>query len=126
MNEEDERTMNQSTERNWRQTMMTIADLASRAPSAYDLLYRIGLERRRSRALRAASCAGWLGLGMAVGSGLALLFTPRSGPEVRERLGEQARRAREYVAPSDESGEARGRSPSSMGASPSSQATRRV
>ena len=106
--------------------MMTIADLASRAPSAYDLLYRIGLERRRSRAIRAASCAGWLGLGMAVGSGLALLFTPRSGPEVRERLGEQARRAREYVAPSDETGEARARSASSMGASPGSQATRRV
>lgn len=105
--------------------MMTIADLASRAPSAYDLLYRMGLERRRSRTMRAASCAGWLGLGMAVGSSLTMLFTPRSGPEVRERLGEQAKRAREYVAPSDEgSGDSRARSTAS--GSPGSQATRRV
>ena len=86
---------------NWRNTMMSIADLATRAPSAYDLLNRIGLERRRSRARRAASCAGWLGVGMAVGSGLAMLLTPRSGPEVRERLGEQAKRARDYVAPGE-------------------------
>jgi hypothetical protein len=125
MNDEDERTMNHSIERNWRNTMMTIADLASRAPSAFELLYRIGLERRRSRAARAASCAGWLGLGMAVGGGLAMLFTPRSGPEVRERLGEQAKRAREYVASHEgEGSDLRGRS-----ASPSSstaRATRRV
>jgi hypothetical protein len=98
--------------------MMTIADLASRAPSTFEMLSRIGLERRRSRTVRAASCAGWLGLGMAVGSGLTMLFTPRSGPEVRERLGEQAKRAKEYVAPSDEGAsdsrsESRGRSASS-------------
>ena len=107
--------------------MMTIADLASRAPSTYDLLQRIGLERRRSRAMRAASRAGWLGLGMALGSGLAMLFTPRSGPEVRERLGEQAKRAREYVAPGEEGGgQSRARSASGASPSPSPQATRRV
>jgi hypothetical protein len=101
-----------------------ITDLASRAPSAYDLLYRIGLERRRSRAMRAASRAGWIGVGMAVGSGLAMLFTPRSGPEVRERLSEQAKRARDYVAPhEDESSDLRGR-PASTPPSASSSATR--
>ena len=77
---------------------MTISNLASYAPSAYDMLYRIGLERRRSRAMRAASCAGWLGLGMAMGSGLAMLLTPRTGQDMRERLGEQAKRARDYVS----------------------------
>jgi hypothetical protein len=98
-----------------------IADLASRAPSAYDLLYRIGLERRRSRAMRAASRVGWIGVGMAVGSGLAMLFTPRSGPEVRERLGEQAKRARDYVAPhEDEADDLRGRSPAPSSAPSSS------
>ena len=76
--------------------------LGGRAPSAYELLYRLGLERRRSRAMRAASRAGWIGVGMALGSGLAMLFTPRSGPEVRERLGEQAKRARDYVAPHED------------------------
>jgi hypothetical protein len=101
--------------------MMTIADLASRAPSAYDLLYRIGLERRRSRAIRAASRAGWIGVGMAVGSGLAMLFTPRSGPEVRERLGEQAKRARDYVAPpEDDARDLGGRPPAASSASSTS------
>jgi len=76
---------------------MTIANLASHAPKAFELLNRIGLERRRSRAIRVASCAGWIGVGMAVGSGLTLLLTPRSGPEMREHLGERAKRARSYM-----------------------------
>jgi len=91
---------NEKTQMNRRHTIMTIANLAnlaSRAPIAYELLHRIGLERRRSRAIRAASCAGWIGVGMAVGSGLTLLLTPRSGPEMREHLGEHAKRARAYV-----------------------------
>jgi hypothetical protein len=91
---------NEKTRMNRRHTIMTIANLAnlaSRAPIAYELLHRIGLERRRSRAIRAASCAGWIGVGMAVGSGLTLLLTPRSGPEMREYLGERAKRARDYV-----------------------------
>jgi hypothetical protein len=126
MSEEEDRPMNETNyERSWRHTMMTIADLASRAPSAYDLLYRIGLERRRSRAMRAASRAGWLGVGMAVGSGLALLFAPRSGPEVRERLGEQARRARDYVAPSEDQSDSFGRPPAASSAPPGARATRR-
>ena len=82
--------------------MTTMSNLAAFAPSAYDLLHRIGLERRRSRAMRAASCAGWIGLGMAMGSGMFLLFNSRNGPVVRERLAERVRRAREYVAPSEQ------------------------
>jgi hypothetical protein len=91
---------NEKTQMNRRHTIMTIANLAnlaSRAPTAYELLHRFGLERRRSRAIRAASCAGWIGVGMAVGSGLTLLFTPRTGPQMREHLGERAKRARDYV-----------------------------
>jgi len=91
---------NEKTRMNRRHTIMTIANLAnlaSRAPIAYELLHRIGLERRRSRAIRAASCAGWIGVGMAVGSGLTLLLTPRTGREMREHLGEHAKRARDYV-----------------------------
>jgi hypothetical protein len=110
----------QSNHRNWRNTIMTLANLASHAPSAYDLLYRMGLERRRSRAIRAASCAGWMGIGMAVGSGLALWLAPRFGSEVREAISEQARRARDYVAPREE-GDGRSRRRSSSASSPSSQ-----
>jgi hypothetical protein len=99
---------------------MTISNLASYAPSAYEMLYRLGLERRRSRAMRAASCAGWLGLGMAMGSGLAMLLTPRTGHDMRERLGEQAKRARDYVAPSDsnESFDAPARAPAPASSRP--------
>jgi len=91
---------NEKTRMNRRHTIMTIANLAnlaSRAPIAYELLHRIGLERRRSRAIRAASCAGWIGVGMAVGSGLTLLLTPRTGAEMREHLSDRAKRARDYV-----------------------------
>jgi len=84
--------------------MTTMSNLAAYAPSAYDLLQRIGLERRRSRATRAATCAGLIGVGVAVGSGLAILLNSRSGPEVRERLADRVRRAREYVAPTDGEG----------------------
>ena len=79
-------------------SLSNLAALASHAPSRQDLLHYIGLERRRSAGLRAASCASWFGIGMAVGGGLAMLFTPRTGPEMRERLGDRAKRAREYVA----------------------------
>jgi len=81
---------------------MTMSNLASYAPSAYELLHRVGLERRRSIAARNAARAGWIGLGFAMGSGLAILLNSRSGPIVRERLAERVRRAREYVAPSEE------------------------
>jgi hypothetical protein len=81
---------------------MNLSRLAASTPDIYAMLQQIGLQRRRTRAARAASRAGWVGRGVAVGSGLALLLAPRSGAATRERLGEQARRARDYVAPQDE------------------------
>jgi hypothetical protein len=83
---------------------MTIANLASQAPMAYALLRRIGFERRRSRAIRATTCAGWLGVGLVLGGGLAMLLTQRSRLEMWERLGERAKRARDYVAPGTAAG----------------------
>jgi hypothetical protein len=81
---------------------MTLANLAAHAPAWYDLLNQVGLQRRQTAATRAATRAGWFGLGVLAGSGLAVLLTPRSGPEMRQRLGEQAQRARDYVTPTDE------------------------
>jgi len=102
--------------------MTTMSNLASYAPSAYELLQRIGLERRRSRAMRAATRAGWIGVGMAMGSGLAFLLSSRNG---RERIAETARRAREYVAPS-EGEEMRERTPSTPSTAAPGRSTRRV
>jgi hypothetical protein len=78
---------------------MTLANLAAHAPAWYDLLNQVGLQRRQTLAYRAAARAGWIGLGVLAGGGLAILLTPRSGPEMRERLGQQAQRARDYVTP---------------------------
>jgi hypothetical protein len=77
----------------------TLAHLTSHAPAAYELLRRIGLERRRSQGRRAASCAGLVGLGVVLGGTAALLLAPRNGEHLRERLGEQARRARDFLTP---------------------------
>jgi hypothetical protein len=68
--------------------MTTIANLTSLAPKAYGVLHRLNLAHRRSRASRVASRAGWIGAGMAVGSGLTMLLMSRSGPEMRD--GERA------------------------------------
>ena len=120
--------LNDVNETIWnRRNIMTLANLASQAashaPSAAELLNRIGLERRRSRASRVASRAGWLGVGMAVGGGLAMWLAPRNGHDLRERFSESAKRARDYVAPppEGESSDAESRPRSS----PSSRAPRR-
>ncbi len=83
-----------------RDRIVSLADLAvSQAPQVYQLLNRVGLQRRRTRAARVAQRAGWFGAGIALGTGLATLLTPSSGPEVRRRLSSRARRVRDYVAP---------------------------
>jgi len=77
----------------------SLAQLAAQAPSLYQLLGRVGIVRRRRRAARVASSAGWFGAGVAVGSGLATLLAPENGREMRRRLSSRARRVREYLAP---------------------------
>ena len=82
-----------------RNRISSLADLAAaQGPQLYQLLNRIGGMRRRRRAARIAQGAGWFGAGIAVGTGLAALLTPESGPEMRRRLSSRARRMREYVA----------------------------
>ena len=83
-----------------RNRVFSLADLAAaQGPQLYQLLNRIGNMRRRRRAARIAQSAGWFGAGVAVGTGLAALLTPESGPEIRRRLSSRARRVRDYVAP---------------------------
>ena len=85
-----------------RNRFVTLADLAAQAPQMYQLLNRVGLQRRRTRAVRAAQSAGWFGAGVALGTGIATLLTPNSGPEMRRRLSKRAQRVRDYVAPQGE------------------------
>jgi hypothetical protein len=82
-----------------RNRFSSLASLASQAPQMYDLLHRVGLQRRRNRATRMARNAGWFGAGVAVGAGLSSLLSQGGGQQLRERLSTQARRVRDYVAP---------------------------
>jgi hypothetical protein len=63
--------------------------------------------RRRASAAASAEHIGWKGaglltagiaLGAALGAGVALLLTPRTGEETRELLGDSARRLGDRVA----------------------------
>jgi hypothetical protein len=77
----------------------SLAGLAAQAPQMYDLLHRVGLQRRRNRAASMARSAGWFGAGVAVGAGLSTLLSQGTGQQLRERISHQARRVRDYVAP---------------------------
>jgi hypothetical protein len=82
-----------------RNRFVSLADLAVQAPQLIQLARRMGVQRRRQRAARAARQAGWFGAGIALGTGIATLLTPSTGPEMRRRLSARALQVRDYVAP---------------------------
>jgi hypothetical protein len=84
-----------------RNRFSSLAGLAAQAPQMYDLLHRVGLQRRRNRAARMARSAGWFGAGVAVGAGLSSLLSQGGGQQLKERISTQARRVRDYVAPAE-------------------------
>jgi hypothetical protein len=99
------------TDHSIRNRIGTLAGLAAtQAPHVYDLLHRVGLQRRRNRAANVARSAGWFGAGVAVGAGLTSLLSNGGGQQLRERLSTQARRVRDYVAPAEEAKRERARS----------------
>jgi hypothetical protein len=61
---------------------------------ADDLFGMVGLERRRSHVLQTL---GLLGLGAAVGAGVALLVAPSAGRETRAKLGKEIERLGEVA-----------------------------
>jgi hypothetical protein len=70
----------------------TAKELARNLPSADDIIRALGLRAYR----RSSPMSQWalFGAGILVGAGLALLFAPTSGRELREELGERAEQAR--------------------------------
>lgn len=90
-----------------RNRISSLAGLAAQAPQMYELLHRVGLQRRRNRAARMARTAGWFGAGVAVGAGLSSLLSQGGGQQLRERISTQARRVRDYVAPEGSQGHER-------------------
>lgn len=83
---------------NGRDWIGSLTSLAAQAPDFYKLANAVGQYRRRRRAERIIHRAGWIGAGALVGVGLAALLTPKTGPEIRRKISDQAGRVRDYVA----------------------------
>lgn len=62
-----------------------------------DLLHRVGLERQRSTMEVVLPAVGFLVAGAALGAGLAILFTPSTGAQVRGKIAKAATAAKGRV-----------------------------
>lgn len=80
-----------------RGTNMTLDDLLQALPSRNDLAGAVGLQTRHTMAQDAASVLGLFGTGMMVGAGLALLFAPKPGQELRKDLADKVNAGMEQV-----------------------------
>jgi hypothetical protein len=67
---------------------MTIDDLRHTLPSRQYLAHAIGLEVRSSATGDMLAAFGIFGTGMILGAGLALLFAPKAGHEMRQDIAE--------------------------------------
>jgi hypothetical protein len=63
--------------------------LGETLPTSDSLLKAIGLQHQRTVAEVSSAMLGVFGLGMLVGVGVALLFAPLAGRELRENLGQR-------------------------------------
>jgi len=72
-------------------------DFARSLPSTDEIIRALGLQSRRSGSDIVPSVA-LFGAGLLVGAGLALLFAPTTGRELREELGERAAELRERAS----------------------------
>ena len=59
-----------------------------------DILAALGLETKSGFTSRLLGTLGIFGAGLLVGAGAALLLAPKSGPEMREDLGQRFRKMR--------------------------------
>jgi len=71
-------------------------DFTSSIPSAEDIIRALGLQGHAARTDVMPGLA-LFGAGILVGAGLALLFAPTSGRELRENIGEQVNEMRERM-----------------------------
>lgn len=103
-----------------RNVLMTVGAIASAAKIAQemagididDIFGAVGLTRTRSRVVQNVA---FLGAGALVGAGAAMLLTPKSGPETRRMIREQADRLSHAASEAVQSGTEAGRSLVSRG-----------
>jgi hypothetical protein len=81
-------------------------NIAGSLPSAEDIVRALGLQAtRRSTAGDVVPSVALFGAGLLVGAGLALLFAPTTGRELREEITEKASELRERASSVVESAE---------------------
>lgn len=78
------------------EAMIQASDVAKSLPSTDEVLRAIGLQRARNGSDLLGGVAVF-GAGMLVGAGLALLFAPGSGAEMREQIGAKVGDAKEKI-----------------------------
>jgi hypothetical protein len=69
--------------------MMNIEDILHALPSKGDLAAVVGLQPRASTTGDVLTVFGLFGTGMILGAGLALLFAPMTGHEIRDGIAEK-------------------------------------
>jgi hypothetical protein len=67
---------------------MKIEDILAALPSKEDIASAVGLEARTSTSGDMLTAFGIFGTGMILGAGLALLFAPKAGQEIRHDIAE--------------------------------------
>lgn len=72
-------------------------------PSTEEIIRALGLQTRRSHGSDVVPSVALFGAGLLVGAGLALLFAPTSGRELREELGERASELKDRASSAVES-----------------------
>lgn len=77
--------------------MIQASDVAKNLPSTDEVLRAIGLQRARSGGGELLGGMAVFGAGILVGAGLALLFAPSSGAEIREQIGTRLEDAKEKI-----------------------------
>lgn len=74
---------------------MSTDEILSKLPGREDLLARLpAAQPQRRTGEELLTAVGVFGAGIVVGAGLALLFAPKRGRELRRELGEKVERAR--------------------------------
>ena len=67
---------------------MTIEDILQALPSKEDITRAVGMETRTSASGEMLTAFALFGGGMILGAGLALLFAPKTGQEIRQDIAE--------------------------------------
>jgi gas vesicle protein len=73
--------------------LMWLADMAGD-----EVLDAVGLQRRRSAMSVMLPVVGVFGIGMVVGGGLALLFAPKTGTDMRKDIASKANQIKDRIA----------------------------